>query len=165
MKKLFRPYLAIFLISSLVATVTSCGNDDNPPPANEEEVITSVKLELVPNAGAPKGVNRVEATYRDLDGDGGNPPTVETLTLAPNVTYSAKLTFLDESKTPAKDITTEIREEADDHQIFYDKLPTKDDKTLGENLVVSDLDKDNKGLPLGLQAKIATVNSLSLIHI
>ncbi|MDX5421549.1 MAG: hypothetical protein LPK14_04795 [Hymenobacteraceae bacterium] len=158
MKKLFRPYLAIFLIGSLVATTTACSDDDDPEPIEEQELITTVRIELVPEEG--KG-QPASATFRDLDGEGGNDATIETLNLAPNTVYTATLTFLDESKTPAEDITEEVEEEGDEHEIFYQVLNTITGENLQNNLTVTNRDTDSNGLPLGLQATITTTNSSS----
>ncbi len=105
----------------LTIIVASCKKDDpvvNPPaPENEEELITTFKITFTD----PNGVNpSVTATFRDIDGPGGNNPTVfDTIRLKPNATYNAAIEFLNESVTPAEDLTAEILEESHDHLICF----------------------------------------------
>jgi hypothetical protein len=94
--------------------------------------------------------NTVTATFRDPDGEGGNAPVkFDEIVLKPNAVYNTTITLLDESKTPAEDITEEIEEEADDHQFFYTP-------TAGLNVTIAYEDKDSKQLPLGLKTKMTT---------
>ncbi len=103
---------------------------------NEEELITTVKVTLTAQGAAPQSF-----TWKDVDGPGGNAPQISEIILAPNKTYSCQVEFLDESKTPAEDITAEVVAEADEHEVYYQ--PT------GVNVAVSNLNKDSKNLPLG----------------
>ena len=141
MKKLFRPYLTAFLLGSLLFSFTSCDDDDDPDPIEEEEQITQMTVTLVPDG---KG-NTVTATYSDPDGDGGNAPTIQTMNLAPNTVYTAKITLADGST----DITEEIRNEGTDHEFFYSFTP--------ENLMtVQKQDRDSNNRLLGMEALITT---------
>ena len=95
---------------------TACSNDDDAPPVpvNEEEVITSVLVSLV----APGETVTLES--RDLDGDGPNPPQLNVSgNLKSGVTYTGTVRFLDETETPAEDITLEVVEEGEEHQVFF----------------------------------------------
>ena len=105
---------ALFLSTSLV--ITSCSNEDAP--VNEEELITTVTAVYTPQNGG----TAITLTYKDLDGDGPNAATFTVSgAFATNTTYNGIITFLDETKTPAEDITAEIEEEGAAHQIFYTK--------------------------------------------
>ncbi len=148
MKKLFRPYLSLFLASTLVFATAACGNDDDPKPVEEEqELITTLQISLVPEG---KGQN-VTATFRDANALNG--PTNETLSLAPNTTYKASVTLKDESKTPAVDYTSEINEEGDEHEVFYVAAS-------GLNVTVQKTeDKDKNDRPIGLLTKVVTGQS------
>ncbi|MFL9844999.1 type 1 periplasmic-binding domain-containing protein [Flavobacterium rhizosphaerae] len=119
-------------------TLASCSNDDDSGPVNEEEVITTVTATFTPEAGG----NAVILTSRDLDGDGPDAPVV---TVSGNFSvgsvYDGTVTFLNEMESPAEDITTEIHEEAVDHQIFFQQ------NGLG-NFVYDDTDAN--GHPVGL---------------
>ena len=103
---------------------------------NEEELITTVKVIFTAQGSTPQTF-----TWKDVDGPGGNAPQISEIVLAPNKTYACQLEFLDESKTPAEDITAEIVAEADEHEIYYEPA--------GVNVAVSNLNKDSKNLPLG----------------
>ena len=94
--------------------------------------------------------NSVTATFRDPDGEGGNAPVkFDEIILKPNAVYNTAITLQNESVTPAQEITSEIAEEADDHQFFFTA-------TAGLNVTVAYEDKDSKNLPLGLKTKITT---------
>lgn len=130
-------------------TATSC-DDDDPDPVDEEELITTLKIVL-----EPVGKNQtVTGTFSDTDGDGGNPPTANTLRLEANTTYNATITLLDETKTPAANLTSEVEEESDEHELFYQTL---------DNLVlaITKTDRDNSQRPLGLKAQVVTTTTSS----
>ncbi|GLR15434.1 hypothetical protein GCM10007940_00490 [Portibacter lacus] len=121
----------------------SCEKDD-PIIPNEEEVITTLIYTLTPeNGGDP-----VVMSFIDLDGDGGDAPTITAQPLASNTTYNGVLELLNEQETPAESITEEISEEANDHQFFFD--------TDVEGLTVTYSDEDSDGNPLGLATKLTT---------
>ncbi len=117
MKKL-KIVLVLVLFGSLILTSCKKENPETPPaPTNEEELITTFKITFTD----PNGVNPTyEAVFRDLDGAGGNEPTVfDTIRLKSNSTYNASIQFLNESVSPADTITNEILEEAVDHLICF----------------------------------------------
>jgi hypothetical protein len=135
-KKLF-PLLAITVL------FTACKKDKNE--TNEEELITTIKLDFVPVGGGATA----SFTFKDLDGDGGAPPTLyQDIVLAPNKTYNVSITLTNESVSPAEDITAEVASEGVDHQFYY--APT------GANVTVSNLNNDGGGLPLGLTSTWTT---------
>jgi hypothetical protein len=104
--------LAIACISAI--TFASC-SDDDPAPTNEEEVITTMRVTLTPVGGG----NDIVLESQDLDGDGPNAPTVTGGTLSQNTTYNATIVLLNETESPAENITTEVAAEAEEHQFFY----------------------------------------------
>lgn len=116
-QKITKASLFLFLTATFMV---GCKKDDDAPkpssstpPANEEELITTVKITFVDTAGVEPNV---VVFFRDPDGDGGNAPTqFDTIRLAANSVYNATLEVLDESKNPVENITTEIQEEADEH--------------------------------------------------
>jgi hypothetical protein len=69
--------------------------------------------------------------------------------LAANEVYNVAIEVLDESKTPADNITAEIAEEKNDHQFFF--VPS-----VGLNLTNTYQDADDNNLPVGLATKFAT---------
>ena len=62
------------------------------------------------------------------------------------MTYSGTMTLLNESETPAEDITIEIQEEDDEHQFFF----SSDDATFAYT------DQDGNGNPVGLTFDMTT---------
>lgn len=139
--KLF--YLAALTVSLLA---TSCDNDDDntPEEVNEEEVITTLRVSLAGTAG------NVLMQSVDLDGDGPNPPVVTVIgDLAANSTYEGQVTFLNETEDPAEDITVEVEEESDEHQVFF---------TAGGDLEVTTTysNFDDDGNPLGTLFTLST---------
>lgn len=134
----------LFLLASSLF-VMSCSNDDNGP-VNEEEVITTVRTTLT------GGGQVITLTSRDLDGDGPNTPIVTVNgNLAANTAYVGEVSFLNETTTPAEDITAEVEAEGVEHQIFY-QLPA----ALGS---VTYTDVDLNGKPIGLNFTLTTGNA------
>lgn len=124
--------------------ISGCKSDD-PEPINEEELITTVNVVLTPAEGEP-----VELTFTDLDGDGPDEPVVtpELALLIPETSYSAVISFIDESGTTPEDITEEIATEDDEHLVCY--------VSSSENLTVSYDDEDSNGRPVGLETTWTT---------
>jgi hypothetical protein len=89
------------------------------------------------------GGDVVSLVFSDPDGDGAIAPTITGATLAANTVYNAVITLLNESVSPAEDITEEVEAEQEEHQFFF--------STSGSlNLTVSYADQDADGNPLGL---------------
>ena len=109
----------------------------------EEEVITTVTLSLAGDDGSV-----ASATWRDLDGEGGNNPTIETLTLTAGVSYTGTIMLLNEEEN--EDITEEVEEEAAEHQLWY----TVSGGAAGR-VVVTITDRDPNNLPTGLEYTVA----------
>ncbi|MDC7998238.1 type 1 periplasmic binding fold superfamily protein [Gilvibacter sediminis] len=134
----------VLFIASIVATLvlSACSNDDDntPEEVNEEEVITTLILTLTPEGGGPT----VTFQSQDLDGDGpGAPVLTVTGQLEANTTYTSTIGFLNETEDPAENITLEVIEEADEHQVFYIAGGAL-------NLTSTYLDGDGDGNPLGV---------------
>ncbi|NHM05967.1 type 1 periplasmic binding fold superfamily protein [Flavobacterium sp. CYK-4] len=152
-----------FLLS--VATIfTSCSSDNDSSPVNEEELITTITVVYTPEGGG----STITLESKDLDGDGPDAPVISVSgPFAQNTTYQGVVSFKNESVNPAEDITEEIVNEAEDHQIFYQKTGTLNNFTYAsdaENL-------DANGKPIGLKSVFTTTNSASgtlkitLIHL
>ena len=112
MKKLLLLTAAFFTI-----LLASCSKDDDTPEVvNEEELITTLTVTLVPEGGGTP----IVLTTRDLDGDGPNDAEITvSSSLAAGTIYNGTIELLDETSSPAEDITEEVEEEADEHQFFY----------------------------------------------
>lgn len=125
-----------------VFTFSSCNNDD-PIAVNEEEVITTVTTTLT------SGSQTITLTSRDLDGDGPNAPVITVSgNLTVNTTYTGTVRFLNELVNPVDDITVEIKEEGDEHQLFF-QTP----QTIG---AFTYADADINGKPIGLAFTLKT---------
>lgn len=144
MKKFKFSILALVAITALV--FTGCSNDDDAPaPVNEEEVITTVVVTLTPTGGGAA----ITLRSTDLDGDGPNPPVFSVSDLAANTTYNGTVMVLNETETPAENITTEVEEEDLEHQFFYTT-----DGTV--NITTANLNLDSAGNILGTTFDLTT---------
>ena len=126
------------LLASTLIFASCSDDDDTPEPVNEEEVITTLTVTL------ESGSDTVVMQYQDLDGDGPDAATVTVSgSLSANTTYDGSIILLNETESPAENITEEIEEEDLDHQFFY---------TVGSGLDVAAEygDADSEGNPLGL---------------
>jgi hypothetical protein len=125
-------------IAALMSVVSpSCSKDDNGD-GNEEELITTLRVTMVETGAAGSST----FTFRDVDGPGGQAPTVfDSIVVNAGRNYTVTLQFLNESVSPADDITTEVLAEANDHQVFF--APT------GVSITTLNLNKDGNGLDLG----------------
>jgi hypothetical protein len=128
-------------------TLFSCkkNKDDAPSPQNnnEQEQITTLRVIV------SEGSTVVDTfSFTDIDGPGGNAPTIENINLTANKSYSARLLLLDESKNPVDTISSEVAEEAEEHQFFY--------TVSSANLTVTPTDEDANGVPVGLEATFDT---------
>jgi hypothetical protein len=133
--------LTWMLLLGVATLFTQCKDSgDEVQVDDENELITSVSLKFTES-----GTNTVTTfSYKDADGDGGNLPTqFDTISLKANTTYTMAVEFLDESKTPAINITKEIEEQADEHLVVYTPNPTS-------LLSYEYGDKDKNNLPIGL---------------
>ena len=132
------PIYTLLLLT--IVLFTACEKDPEPP--NEEEVITTLNYILTPSSGG----DAITLSFVDLDGDGGDAPTITGGTLAADVVYTGRLDLLNEAESPAESITDEITEEDEDHQFFF--ASSKSDLTV----VISDQDAD--GNPVGLSSTL-----------
>ena len=140
--------LAILFIS--VFTFTACSDDDDDDNDHdhdsEEELITTVKYTLT------NGSDVVTLKFSDPDGDGAIEPVYEVSgDLTANSTYTGMIELLNETESPAEDITEEVKEEADEHEFFY----TSD----VSGLSITKTDTDDNGNPLGVETSLTTVGA------
>ena len=99
-------YKTLYLLLSLL--IISCSKED-PEPINEEELITTVQLTF-------KSPGITDQTVRWQEGSNNS----DIISLAANTQYEVEIIFLDESDpSDIEDITEEVKEEADEHQVFY----------------------------------------------
>lgn len=155
--------ISVLSIFALLALASCSSNaDDIPtiiaPPAavNEEEVITTVKLSLI-----PVGVGTtITLTSRDLDGTGPGVPVItgNTVPFALNKTYDGIISVLNETVTPAVDITGEIANEALGHQFFYQNLGSLPAFTYTP-IATAPTNYDANGKPVGTKVRFVTTTT------
>jgi hypothetical protein len=122
----------IFLLS--IVLLFSCKPDDHTHDAGE--LITTIKLSF-------KNSGKV-FQYKLINGA----VTADTIKIAKNTIDTINVSILDETKTPAMDLTAEILAEKNDHQFFYTS-------SAGLNLSTRYLDKDANDFPVGLTMEIS----------
>lgn len=130
----------------LALIFTACDNDD-PEPVNPEELITTVNVTFTNTADAS---DVAMATFRDLDGEGGDDPVItDPPALSANSTYTVTIQFLNEQETPAENVTEEVEDEDFAHQVFYVA-------GTGLNLTYAYNDQDDNQNPVGLTGTATT---------
>ena len=130
----------------LTLAMLGCSDDDTTPEIiNEDELITTVILTLTQESGA-----QVVLTTVDLDGDGPDEPVTTVVgNFSQNTQYQGAVQFLNETEDPAEDITEEVIEEADEHQVFYTVSE-------GLNITTTYQDFDSNDNPLGVNITLET---------
>ncbi|MBC8033128.1 MAG: hypothetical protein H7Y03_03220 [Chitinophagaceae bacterium] len=126
---------------------TSCDKDDAVE-GNDEEVITTMQLTFVPQGGGTS----VSYKFDDADGPGGNNPVQDEIVLSADKVYNVTVQLLNKTESPVADITEEVMEESEAHRFYY--IPTA-----GSNIVVSGLDNDGNGVPLGVTGTWTTTGA------
>ena len=127
-----------FLILSTVLIFSACTKDD-PVLEDENELINQVKIEITDTVR--------QKTYTWMEGN------IDTIFLFANQDHSVKIAFFGLSSNQVEiDITEEIKEENDAHQIFYTSNPS-------DLLSISYEDQDENGIPVGLNMSMTSGSS------
>jgi len=135
----------IVILAFIASIFTACSETENPVVINEEEVITTVSATFVPQNGGTE----ITLESIDLDGDGPNAPVISVSgNFDANTTYDGTLQILNETESPADDITLEILEEDEEHQFFFSF--TNDIATATYS------DQDSNGDPIGVEFSLLT---------
>ena len=159
MKNFFRSSFTLLAPTLLLALapLTACDEDDDNGDGaaegtggdggNEEvEVISIVRLNF------NDGTDTTTFTFEDPDGDGAMEGTAEAITLTAGATYTLTVEFINGLETPNEDITAEVAEEDDEHQVFIygDAVEGPATTNTGVALTHAYGDTDGGGLPVGL---------------
>lgn len=141
-----RSIITTSTLSLLALTLAACG-DDGASSGNEEEVITTVTLTFTPASGG----GPIVASFDDADGDGGNPPVIDQIALAPG-SYATTVRFLNKLEDPPEEITDEVRDESDQHQLFFTGTAVVGPASDSANAALTQSydDTDVNALPIGL---------------
>lgn len=139
---------------------TEADHDTDDEDHEETEQITTVTLTFTSEAG-----ETVTAAFRDLDGDGGASGMSDPVALAANTTYSLAVEFTNALEQPAEDITAEVQEEAEEHQVFIYGSSVTGPASMGDGLLThdyADVESDytenavGDDLPVGILSTITT---------
>ena len=133
MKKL----IILTLFSAGLLWMNSCKKIDEGE-TNDEELITTVKLNFTPAGGG----TTQSFKFEDLDGPGGNAPVTDNIVLTAGTTYNVSVELWNNAATPPEDITAEVEQENEAHRFYY--IPSA-----GSNITISNLNNDTNGVPLG----------------
>lgn len=118
MKKYFYAVMALSLV------VVSCKDDDTPEVVHEHEVFTKVIIDVTNQSDNSKAKYTFEVEHDDHDDhgtdDAGHDDHTE-IELEADSTYKFEIQFINDSDpNDVEDITLEVIEESDDHQVFYE---------------------------------------------
>lgn len=148
-----RRSLALLLPALALA---ACADVENPDHDHENEVVTTVVLTFTPEGGG----EALEFTWADPEDDGS--PVIDEIVLADGATYALTVAFLNALEDPAEDLTDEIADESDQHQVFITGSAVEGPAT-GENAaaVISHAyaDTDANGAPVGLDNDITALGA------
>lgn len=146
------------LILSIFA-FAACSEAEAPEEENETEVFTDIELIFTAQDGTV-----VRALAQDPTGGlGVNASfTIQPLTLKANTTYTLTFQMLNRLVNPVEDVQIEIKEEDDEHQVFFEftnnafSSPVGSGNIQSRNGAINYLDFDRNGLPLGLRTSWTT---------
>lgn len=140
--------IQIYLVALIAGVIAiSCSSDDDSTPEilNEEEVITTVRVQLSNSIGIITTLESVDA-----DGDGPNAPQITISgALSSNTQYTGTVLFSNDNETPPENITLEVIEESDEHQVFFTPASSLNVTTTPTNF-------DDNGNPLGTEFILMT---------
>ena len=136
----------------LCLLLAACGLPDAS--LNDQEVITTVILDF----------DGTRFEFDDVDGDGGEPPTIDPVMIAPG-SYTLTLHFENRLSDPAGDITAEVNDESDLHLVLFTGSAIAGPATTNTDapLAQAYADTDANGLPVGLSNTITATPGEGLL--
>ncbi len=142
--------LPIFTACSDVEKLSADGHH------HEHELITTVELVF----SAQSTDSELVFTWSDLHGHGEI--EVDTIELVVDESYDLSVSFRNELESEPEDITGEIRDEGDEHQLFFTGSAVQGPAT-GDNtdaiIEHAYADTDGSGIPLGLENTVDVLNA------
>lgn len=133
--------------------LAACADVKGVGSPNDQEVVTTVALAFAPAGGG----DPIVARWADPENDGA--PVVDEIVLADGADYDVSVSFLDELEDPPEDLTAEVADEGDQHQVFFTGSAVESPATgpaAGAVVVQAYADEDANGNPLGLENTFAT---------
>ena len=122
---------------------------------HDHEVITTVTLTFTSQTDD----SELEFTWSDADNSAS--PSIDDIILQNADNYSLSVAFLNELEDPAEDITPEVSDEADEHQLFFTGSAVEGPATgTNADAIIAHTyeDTDENGHPLGLNNSISTLD-------
>ncbi len=155
---------SFYILLAAGVLITGCKSDDEAPEEeNELEVITDVKLVFTNDADA---TDVVEASAQDPDGAGVQELAIlGEINLDVDKTYTLTFEIFNNLETPGEDIGDEIKEEDDEHQLFFGfsndafANPTGNGNIDSSSDPLKYNDNDGNGNSLGLSTSWTTSSS------
>lgn len=143
---------SLLAVTATAAAFAGCIDVEEPAEGEgEQEVITTVTLTFTPVGGGAALV----FSHADPENDGA--PVIEPIALAAETTYDLAVQFKNELSDPAEDITAEVADESDEHQVFVYGSGVEGPAT-GDNdnalVTVAYDDTDANELPVGLDHSV-----------
>ncbi len=161
MKKALK-LLSLLSLISLITIFNGC-KDDDPEPENIPELITKVVLRFTPVGGTP-----VVVSATDPDGEGSQNLQIDgPINLSKGTTYTLTIELINGLYNEGEDgydVTEEVREEGDEHQLFFGwsnevfSSPTGTGN-ISRTGIVNYQDEDDNGRPIGLTTSWTTAAS------
>jgi len=144
------------IILLLIASTTSmlgCQKDDPKKPTSNtpQEQITTVILKGFNHDDPMDSLHQFMIKWEDLDGDGGNPPTIDSLLLDTGYEYHINLIIIDKNKTPYDTVSKEIENLKNVHQFFYTPSAELEGKM---GVKIDEFDSNNPPLPFGMEVHL-----------
>jgi hypothetical protein len=146
--------MRLFLLSLPLLTLGACKDAEAPHGHDENEVITTVVLTFTPTGGGAA----LEFTWADPEDDGS--PVIDDVTLSDAADYDLTIQFINELASPSEDITEEVADESDEHQVFVLGSAVQGPATgdsAGAVITHSYDDTDGNGDPIGLANSVETI--------
>lgn len=145
------------LLSMALMTLGACDDvegDDGHGHSHDHGAITTVELVFTPQSGGQEEV----FAWSQPGGEGSNEIYIDDIVLDDEVDYDLSIQFINDLEDPAEDITEEVREEDDEHQLFFTGTVIGGPASESDAPVVTQAytDSDSEGLPVGMENTMTT---------
>ncbi len=139
--------------------IPACSGDVENPDDHDHDhdhgLVTTVDLVFTPDGGG----SALTFSWSDPENDGD--PIIDPIVL-PEGAYALDIVLWNDLEDPVEDVTPEIVEEGEEHQIFLTGAAVQSEAT-GDNaaalLETTYADEDGSGLPLGLAHDVTTLKT------
>jgi hypothetical protein len=139
----------VCVLFAVMAFLYSCKTD--PPLSGTEHISTTYVI-----ATDLSDLSIDTFVYVNFDYNQGLPARyIDSIRLKAHTTYSVRLKLLEEAVNPTQDLTDSITAMGDKHLMLYNMDPTSG------MISVKIIDKDSKGLPIGLMSTWKTSDTTS----